>query len=65
MLLRLQGATVLLVQYITPLMRKHESAIDLALESGYKKARYAVCWRSLPARRPFLHAQSLPLRRAR
>jgi hypothetical protein len=36
---RVQGATILHVQYITPLLHKHENVIDLALEEGLKKAR--------------------------
>jgi hypothetical protein len=34
-----QGATILHVQYITPLLHKHENVIDLALEEGMKKVR--------------------------
>lgn len=34
-----QGATVIHVQYISPLLHKHESLIDSALEEGLKKAR--------------------------
>ena len=32
-----QGATVLHVQYITPLLTKHEGVIDSALEEGLRK----------------------------
>ena len=32
-----KGATVLLVQYVTPLLRKHEHTIDSALERGYRR----------------------------
>jgi hypothetical protein len=34
-----QGASVLHVHYITPLLHKHENAIDSVLEEGIKKVR--------------------------
>lgn len=33
----MQGASVLQVHYITPLLHKHESAIDNVIEDGMKK----------------------------
>lgn len=42
LLLAWQGATVLYVQYISPLIRKHESQIDNALEEGMKRSDLAL-----------------------
>lgn len=39
---RAQGASVLQVHYITPLLHKHENAIDSVLEESIKKARAAA-----------------------
>jgi hypothetical protein len=37
-----QGATVIYVQYLAPLIRKHESSIDLALEEGLKRSELTL-----------------------
>lgn len=37
-----QGATVLYVQYISPLIRKHETSIDHALEEGFKRSELTL-----------------------
>ena len=52
-----QGASVLHVHYITPLLHKHENAIDSVLEESIKKAR-GVAWLSYAVSRPCLTMRS-------
>ena len=42
-----QGASVLHVHYITPLLHKHENAIDSVLEESIKKVRASQHRRTL------------------
>ena len=52
-----QGASVLHVHYITPLLHKHENAIDSVLEESMKKVR-GVTWLSRAVPRPCLTMRS-------
>jgi hypothetical protein len=49
-LLRAQGASVLQVHYITPLLHKHENAIDSVLDDTIKKVRACTAASGYPGR---------------
>ena len=53
-----QGASVLHVHYITPLLHKHENAIDSVLEESMKKVRGVASWLSRAVPRPCLTMRS-------